>query len=156
VAALGKSFVSLFLLHLKQAAMTTQFNKEQVRRMNKEFIEGGNMDSLNEIIADDFVNYTAPPGAPKNRDGVVYFFNHFLRPSFPDLTVEIHDMTAEDDKVTTRKSFHATHKGDFLGMPATNKRVVMDVIDIIQLRDGKFISHWGILDMQGLMAQLAN
>jgi steroid delta-isomerase-like uncharacterized protein len=136
--------------------MTTEQNKEQVRRLNKEFIEGGNMDTLQEIIADDFVNHTAPPGAPKNRDGVAYFFNHFLKPAFPDLSVEIHDMTAEGDKVTTRKSFHATHKGEFLGIRATNKSVVMDVIDIIQLRDGQFIAHWGILDMQGLIAQLGN
>ena len=134
--------------------MTTEQNKAIVRRMNKEFIEGGNFNTVQEIIADDFVNHTAPPGSPKNRDGVVYFFNHFLKPSFPDLTVEIHDMTAEGDKVTTRKSFYATHKGEFLGVQATNKPVVMDVIDIIQLRDGQFIGHWGILDMQGLMAQV--
>jgi hypothetical protein len=32
----------------------------------------------------------------------------------------------------------------------------MDVIDIIVLRDVKFVAHWGILDMQGLMSQLNN
>ena len=95
--------------------MTTEQNKAIVRRMNKEFIEGGNFNTVQEIIADDFVNHTAPPGSPKNRDGVVYFF---------------------------------------IGVQATNKPVVMDVIDIIQLRDGQFIGHWGILDMQGLMAQV--
>ncbi|MEZ0371696.1 MAG: ester cyclase, partial [Candidatus Sericytochromatia bacterium] len=51
-------------------------------------------------------------------------------------------------------SFHATHLGEFLGIPSTGRKVVMDVIDMIELRDGKFVAHWGILDMQGLMAQL--
>ena len=64
-------------------------------------------------------------------------------------------MVAEGDKVTTRKSFHATHQGEFLGVPPTQKKVVMDVIDIIQLRDGQFVAHWGILDLQSVMAQIS-
>ena len=134
--------------------MTTEQNKAIVTRVNKEFIEGGNMETFNEIFAPDFINQTATTGSPKGPDGVVYFFNHLLKPAFPDLKVIIHDQVAEGDKVTTRKSFHATHKGEFFGISATNKSVVMDVIDIIRLRNGKFIEHWGILDTQGLMAQL--
>lgn len=135
--------------------MTTEQNKMLVHRVNKEFIETGNMDTFYEIFAEDFVNHTAPTGSPKNRDGVIYFFNHLLKPAFPDLTVEIHDMIAEGEKVTTRKSFHATHKGEFFGIKPTGKNVVMEVIDIIELRHGKYIGHWGILDLHGLMAQLA-
>jgi predicted ester cyclase len=125
-----------------------------VHRVNKEFIEAGNMDTFNQIFAEDFVNHTAPPGSPQSRDSVVYFFNHLLKPAFPDLTVEIHDMVAEGDKVTTRKSFHATHKGEFFAVPPTDKKVVMEVIDIVQLRNGKYIGHWGILDLHNLMTQL--
>jgi predicted ester cyclase len=136
--------------------MTAEQNKALVRRVNKEFIEGGNLNTFNEIFAEDFINYTAPTGSPKNRDGVIYFFNHLLKPAFPDLKVELHDMIAEGDKVTTRKSFHATHKGEFFGVQPTGKPVVMEVIDIIQLRDGKYIGHWGILDLHGLMAQLTS
>jgi steroid delta-isomerase-like uncharacterized protein len=134
--------------------MTTEQNKAIVQRVNMEFIEGGNMDTFNELFAPDFINHTAPAGTPTGPDGVVYFFNHLLKPSFPDLKVVIHDQVAEADKVTTRKSFHATHKAEFFGVPATNKAVVMEVIDIITLRDGKFVEHWGILDMQGLMVQI--
>ena len=134
--------------------MITEENKAIVRRINKEFIEGGNMDIFNETFSENFINHSAPSGSPKNRDGVVYFFNHLLKPAFPDLKVEIHEMLAEGDKVTTRKSFYATHKGDFFGVQPTNKSVVMEVIDIIQLRSGKYIGHWGILELHSLMAQL--
>lgn len=134
--------------------MTTEQNKAIVQRVNLEFIEGGNMDTFNEIFASDFINYTAPAGTPTGPEGVLYFFNHLLKPSFPNLKVVIHDQVAEGNKVTTRKSFHATHKAEFFGVPATNKTVVMEVIDIITLRDGKYIEHWGILDMQGLMGQI--
>lgn len=129
-------------------------NKATVTRFNKEFIEGGDMNVFYEIIAPDFVNQTAPQGVPKGPEGVMYFFNHFLKPAFPDLKVVIHDQVAEADKVTTRKSFHCTHTGEFFGVPATGKKVVMDVIDIIRLYDGKFVEHWNVLDWQSVMMQL--
>lgn len=134
--------------------MATDLNKALVHRVNKEFIEGGNVKTVYEIFATEFINHTAPQGSPQGPEAVIYFFNQLMKPAFPDLKVEIHDMVAEGDKVTTRKSFHATHKGEFFGVPPTNKRVVMDVIDIIQLRNGKYIGHWGILDMHSLMTQL--
>lgn len=135
--------------------MTAEQNKTLVQRVNKEFIEGGNMETFKELFASDFVNHTAPPGTPTGPEGVVYFFNQLLKPAFPDLKVVIHDQVAEGDKVTTRKTFHATHKGQFLGVPPTNKSVTMEVIDIIRLRSGKFVEHWGILDMQSVMSQIA-
>ena len=134
--------------------MVTEQNKTIVRRFNKEFIEGGNMDSFNELIAPDFFNHTAPPGSSTGPEGVVYFFNHLLKPSFSNFRVEIYDQVAEGDKVTTRKAFHAKHTAEFFGVPACNRDVIMNVIDIIRLEEGKFRDHWGILDMQGLMAQL--
>ncbi|HYV93680.1 MAG TPA: ester cyclase [Chitinophagales bacterium] len=134
--------------------MTPEQNKAIVTRINMEFIEGGNTDTVYEIFAPDFINQTAPPGSPQGPEAIIYFFNQLLKPAFPDLKVVIHDQVAEGDKVTTRKSFHATHKGEFFGIPASNKSVVMDVIDIVRLRDGKYIEHWGILDMQSVMAQI--
>lgn len=136
--------------------MTTEQNKAIVSRVNKEFIEGGNVNTVYEIFAPEFINHTAPPGSPQGPEAVIYFFNQLLKPAFPDLKVEIHDMVAEGDKVTTRKSLYATHKGEFFGIKPTLKSVVMEVIDIIELRDGKYIAHWGILDMHGLMTQITS
>lgn len=136
--------------------MTTEQNKAIVRRVNKEFIEGGNVNTVHEIFAPDFINHSAPAGSPQGPDAIIYFFNQLLKPAFPDLKVDIHDMIGEGDRVTTRKSFYATHKGEFFGVKPSNKSVVMDVIDIIQLRDGKYIAHWGILDMHSLMTQITS
>lgn len=133
---------------------TQEQNKAIVTRFNKEFIEGGSLEAFSEIVAPDFVNQTAPSGSPTGPEGVVYFFNHLLKSAFPDLRVEIHDQVAEGSKVTTRKSFHATHTGEFFGVPASNRPVVMHVIDIIELRDGRFVNHWGTLDMQHVMEQI--
>ena len=135
---------------------TAEQNKATVTRFNKEFIEAGNMNVFNEIIAADFINQTAPPGVPKGPEGVMYFFNHFLKPAFPEMKVEIQRQVAENDIVTTHKIFHAAHKGDFMGIPATGKNVRMEVIDIIRLKDGKFVEHWNVLDWQNVIGQLTS
>jgi predicted ester cyclase len=134
--------------------MITETNKAMVRRFNKEFIEGGNMNSFNEIIDASFINHTASLGAPKGPEGVVYFFNQFLKPAFPDLTVNILDQVAEGDKVTTYKTFTATHKGEFFGVPASGKKIKWQVIDIIRLKEGKFTDHWNVVNWQEVMQQI--
>jgi len=134
----------------------TEQNKATVTRFNKEFIEKGNVDAFHEIIASEFINRTAPPGAPKGPDGVMYFFNYFLRPAFPDMQVDIQRQVAENDMVTTHKVFHVTHKGDFMGIPATGKKIDIEVMDIIRLQHGQFIEHWNVLDWQNVITQLTS
>ena len=136
--------------------ISTEENKAIVTRFNKEFIEKGDINAFNEIMAPDFINQTAPPGVPKGPEGVLYFFNHFLKSAFPELRVDIQRQVAENDFVTTHKIFHTTHKGDFMGIPATGNKVSMEVIDIIRLRDGKFVEHWNVLDWQQVVGQLTS
>jgi predicted ester cyclase len=129
-------------------------NKEVVRRFNREFIEGASEAAFRELVAPDFVNRTAAPGSPAGPEGLLFTFNQVLRPAFPDLTVEIHDQIAEGDKVTTRKTIHGTHRGMLLGVPPTNKRVAIDVIDVVRVRDGKYVEHWGINTLASVVAGL--
>ncbi len=129
-------------------------NKAIIRRFNKEFIEGGNLSLFDEIISPDFINRTPHDGRSPGPDGARFFFTQIMRPAFPDLTVRIEDQVGEDDKVVTRKWYEATHKGPFMGVPPTGKRVSFSVIDIIRLSDGKYVEHWACADMAGLLAQL--
>jgi len=133
---------------------TPEQNKTIVARFNKDFIECGDINAFNEIIDHSFINQTAPPGIPTGPEGVLYFFTQFLKPAFPDLKVEILQQVAEGDKVTTHKKFHATHQGEFMGIPATGKKVEMEVMDILRLKDGKFVEHWNLLDWQQVIGQL--
>lgn len=134
---------------------STEKNKEVVKRFNKEVIEQGVLETFQEIMDKDFVNRTAPPNST-NADGMWNTFNTILRPAFPDLTVEIHDQIAEGDKVTTRKSIVGTHKGILMGIPPTGKKIKIDVIDIVRLKDGKYLEHWGINTLQSVIQELKN
>jgi len=128
-------------------------NKEIVRRFNKVYVETGDRAVYDEIVAPDFKNYVTENAEPGNREEALQFYLAF-QSAFPDVEVVIQDQFAEGDVVVTRKAYKGTHSGPFMGIPATNKRVSIAVIDIIRLRDGQYAEHWGSADMMSLMQQL--
>jgi predicted ester cyclase len=130
-------------------------NKAVVRRFNQEVIEQGNIDSLNALIDDKFLNRSAPAGMDNGPQGMIWFFNEVLRPAIPDIKVTIHDQVAEGDMVTTRKTISGTQTGPLLGVRATGKAVSIEVIDIVRVKDGKYVEHWGITTLPELLAKLA-
>src|SRR3979409_1760119 len=113
-------------------AFTTEKNKEIVVRFNREVIEQGNIKSFHELVGPDVVNHSAPAGMPNGPESMIYFLMQELRVGFPDVKVEILDQMAEGNKVMTRKTLHATHTGEFLGIRASHKKVAIQVIDIIR------------------------
>lgn len=134
--------------------ITPAGNKQIVARFNREVIEQGNMQAFLELVASDFVNHTAPSGASQGPEGFAAFFTDTLRPALPDLSVELHDQIAEGDKVVTRKTISGTHQGVFLGVPPTGRRIAIRVTDIVRLKNGQYIEHWGSADLHGAMAQM--
>ena len=120
--------------------MSTEENKALVRRFVDEVQSAGNTDAIDEICSPEFVNHSAPPGAPSNREGVKQLTAMF-RQAFPDSYFTIEDMMAERDKVATRKTFHGTHQGEFMGIPPTGQQVSMGLIDIVRIADGRVVEH---------------
>jgi len=126
-------------------------NKEIVRRYLKEFVEGQNGAVHWELVAPDFferVGGTKGPEIPFN------FITKVIHTAFPDTKVVIHDMIAEGDKVVVYKNHEGTHTGEFMGIPPTGKHVSFAIIEILTLRDGKYIEHFAVSDSEGLMRQL--
>jgi steroid delta-isomerase-like uncharacterized protein len=127
--------------------------KQVIRRFIEEYQSKGDVSVAEELLAADFVDRTPFGPFSADRDGVLGLFA-MLRRAFPDLHAVIQDQAVEGDKVWTRKTFRATHLGEFMGMPATRQPVEFDVIDIVRVRDGKMVEHWNVVDAMGLMQQL--
>ncbi|MBT9386151.1 ester cyclase [Pseudooceanicola sp. CBS1P-1] len=125
-----------------------------VRRFNREVIEQGNPAAFRTLMAEDFVNHSAPPGAPQGPEGMWHTFEHVLRPAISGLTVTIEDQLVEGDKVTTRKTIAGTLSGPLMGVAATNGPIRIDVIDIVRVRDGRYAEHWGLNSLPAVLAQL--
>lgn len=127
---------------------------EATMRRLYELIGEGDIDGLGEHIADDFVEHEELPGLEPSKEGVKQMFRMY-RAAFPDLRMEAEDVLASGDKVVTRARVTGTHQGEFMGVPATGKRVDVQLIDIIRFgEDGLAHEHWGVLDALGLMQQL--
>lgn len=94
-----------------QNGILIQKNKQVVRDFNMQVIVAGNRDAFDALMRRDFVNRSAPPGAPDGPESMWNTFEHILRPALGNLTVEIHDQIAEGDKVTTRKTISGVHVG---------------------------------------------
>ena len=133
--------------------MSTEENKALVRRFVDEVQSGGNIDAVDDLCSPEFVNHSAPPGVPSNCEGVKQVTAMFRR-AFPDSYFTVEDMVAEGDKVATRKTFHGTHQGEFMGIPPTGHRVSIGLIDIVRIADGKVVEHWSLGDNLGMMRQL--
>jgi steroid delta-isomerase-like uncharacterized protein len=73
---------------------------------------------------------------------------------FPDYTLTLEDMIAEDDKVVIRTRLVAKHEGTFMGIPATHKQVDVPGVVIYRIEDGKIAEHWLFLDNMAMMQQL--
>lgn len=133
--------------------MTAERNKAVVRRLIDEAQAQGNLAVVDELLADDFVDYTPFPGVPPTRDGVKMLFG-YLRSVFPDLQVRVHEQIAEGEKVVTRKTFEGTHQAEFMGVASTGRPVSFEVIDILTVRDGRIAEHRVIFDQLGIREQL--
>jgi predicted ester cyclase len=129
--------------------------KAVVRRFNTEVIQEGNAAAFQELMAPDFVNHAAPQGMPNGSESMWNTFEHILRPALSGLTVTIHDQIAEGDKVTTRKTIAGTHTGPLMGVQATGREVAISVIDIVQVRDGRYVAHWGLNNLGSVLDVLS-
>jgi steroid delta-isomerase-like uncharacterized protein len=127
--------------------------KAVVRRNTNEVQGGGNFELFDELFADDFVDHTPQPGRTPDKAGARDLYK-VLRAAFPDFHADIHWQLADGERVTTYKTYHGTHKGEFFGIAPTGRKIQFETVDVMAVRDGKITEHWGVANLFSLMQQL--
>ena len=74
--------------------------------------------------------------------------------AFPDSHITINDIIVEGNKAAMRSTVTCTHKRELMGIPATNKKLTMSVIEIHRFVGGKIVEAWEMSDTLGMMQQL--
>jgi predicted ester cyclase len=77
-----------------------------------------------------------------------------MQQAFPDAGVELGEVVVEGDLVAFQSVMRGTHRAQFRGLPATNRPFAVHLVDIVRIRDGKLIEHWGGPDLLDLLTQL--
>jgi len=130
-----------------------QDNAAIIRRFVEEVITQGKIDSAAQYVWEDVVEKVPLPGQGPGLDGMKDILRA-MRAGFPDIVFSIQEQITEGDKVASRFEWTGTHKGEFLGVPATGRPVRVWGIVIDRLKDGRIKDTRILMDTLGLMSQL--
>ena len=127
-------------------------SKALALRAFEEIWNQGKLEVIDEIYAADFVHHS--PGSPDlDPEGLKQFVTMY-RSAFPDIQFTIEDQIAEGDKVVTRWSTAATHKGELMGIQPTGLAAPGTGISIGRYADGKCVESWTNWDALGMWRKL--
>jgi len=132
--------------------MSVEENKALVRRFY-EAIDAGEIDAMDQFVADDYVDHSPPPfPVPPGREGLKAAFKLFWEAT-PGRHV-IEDQIAEGDKVVTRLTAYGKQEGDLPGIPATGNDMEMTATVIHRIADGRLVEKWSDKDVLRMLQQL--
>ena len=130
-------------------------NKALARRGIEEVFNQGKLNVVDELVAPNATFHDAgvPGGKFTGPQGLKQFVQIY-RTAFPDIKITIDDQIAEGDKVATRWTGTGTHKGELMGIKATNKHSTVTGIQVERYQNGKLVESWASYDMLGMLQQL--
>ena len=102
----------------------SEANKALYRRFVDEVINKKNLAVMDELMNPDYIEHDEmPPGMASGVEGMKQMMGMFFS-AFPDMQTTTEDVIAEGDLVVGRHITTGTHRGDFMGIPATGSRLV--------------------------------
>jgi len=134
--------------------MSVKENKDLIRRyltINAAHIQELAATDKEEFCAPDFVSHTTT-GDVKLKEYHKMVVG--MATAFPDFIVNIEDIIGEGDKVMVRYKNSFTHKGTYMGIAPTGKKVSMEGISVYRIAGGKIVEAWGVSDNLGMMQQM--
>jgi steroid delta-isomerase-like uncharacterized protein len=134
--------------------MASETNVELVRA-GFEALNAGDLDACVELTSPDLIINLAELPEPLHgrdiwRQGAAMF-----RRAFPDLHAEIEDIFGSGDRVAVRLSMSGTHRGEYLGIPATGRPVSYVSHEFYRVQSGLIAEEWICSDMAGLLRQIS-
>ena len=132
--------------------MSTELNKALARKYFEAY-STGDVDAVMKFVGSKYVLHPGGNGEPMNpverrADEIVFFraFSHIL--------AVVEDQIAENDKIANRIKMICTHTGEYHGIPATGKQIVIPYIDITQFNAGKIVEEWVEYDTANILKQI--
>ena len=127
-----------------------------MRRWFEEVWNKGREDAIDEMFAAEAIAHGLVDENGEELRGPAGFKPFFrrFREAFPDIQVTVEDCICENDRAAARCTVRATHKGDSLGVAATDNAVEFDGLCIVRVRDGQIVEAWNNFDFTRLNRQI--
>ena len=130
---------------------------DQVQAFVRRFDDMFNKPDIN--IADEIfaLNFKAhfPLTPTLNRATYKHYIDSFYE-SFPDFVMQICDTIPSHDRLVLRMTYFGSHRGDFMGIPATCCDIMMPAMSIFRFEDGEVVENWTEMDILGALQQISN
>lgn len=132
--------------------MSVDENKALIRRWI-ELWNAQNVAGVDDFVAADYVRHD--PNVPEIRgpEGEKQLISMALA-AFPDMHISVEDLIAEGAQVVGRLRLQGTQRGEWMGIPPTNKTITIEMVEVYRVSDGKIAEQWVILDALGMLQQL--
>lgn len=139
---------------MPQQNASPEQNKQVVQTFMEECWNRGNLNKISELLTDQVRFHD--PVFPSLNPGTQNIRNHIegCRKAFPDLHFTIDDTIAERNEVVIHWTAQGTHKGPFLGMQPTNRKVTVNGTSIHRLEGSKIAEGYTNWNLATMMAQL--
>lgn len=134
-------------------AAENDHNKEIARRYAEEVWGEGNIDMMDELLAEDQIYHDPTFSGTEPVDEFKEFIRQY-HTTFPDLQFEVEGIITEADMVAFWGLASGTHEGKFMNIPPTGNEIDVMVITIVRIENGKIAERWANLDLFGLLQQL--
>ena len=147
--------MAFFITQKKGVPMSQMIEKQKIfyRRYIQELFNEGQLDRAQDYVAQNYVLHNAPPSFPTGVEAIRHVVSLF-RSAFPDLKITIDDLISEGNLVAARSTMRGTHRGEFFGILATQKQVVVPSLTLVRIVEGRVAESWVQNDMMGLVNQL--
>jgi serine phosphatase RsbU (regulator of sigma subunit)/ketosteroid isomerase-like protein len=116
-------------------------NKALVRSF-WEAVANADLDTLDELLAPDFVDHSLLEGQESGREGYKQQVAE-QHAALSDIRPTIEDQVAKGDKVVTRITWHSIHdRGEYFGLMPRDKEVVVTAMSMHRIEGGKIAEEW--------------
>jgi steroid delta-isomerase-like uncharacterized protein len=130
-------------------------NRALIHRWFEEVWTKGNSDAIEEMFdAEGIAHGLGKDGEPVRGPENFRAFHSQFRNAFPDIVITVEDCVCEGDKAVARCVVRGMHRGDDLGIAASNQPIEISGISIVRIRDGKIVEGWNNFDFLKLYQQI--
>ena len=134
-----------------QEKVDIEKNKDFIQNFTEDFWNKHNIAAFENYFTTDFIAHFVD--GDQNAEQYKGICQAYFA-AFPDMHVTTNDVLAEGDKVVKVWTVNSTSKGDFMGIPATGKPMVVKGMEVFRIADGKIAELWVSMDNLGMLTQL--